>query len=332
MRLSAYIVLLCCLFFCRLNTRAMPADSLTLQGKLICIDPGHGGTAETDVYRKGPQGEREEWINLRVALLLKDKLEQKGARVILTRNTDVFIKLEERSLEAIRQKAGLFLSIHHNATADSSVNFPIIYFHGAVSENKAGVQLGTLLGLAFQQQLYRKPVPVCLASDYVIFPARGAAVLRNTYGIPAVLAEASFFTNPSEEQRLMQSAHNEAEARAYLQAVEAFFRQGAAPILPESISLKIPPFQVLEEAGRTDALALNWAADFQKAMELVQKPRLQTDQEAFECFSRSASSFPDSYLAQQCHEQRAEILGRQNKTAAAETERLRAKEFYLLIP
>ena len=39
-----------------------------LAGRVICIDPGHGGTAESDAYRVGPAGEREEWINLRVAV------------------------------------------------------------------------------------------------------------------------------------------------------------------------------------------------------------------------------------------------------------------------
>jgi len=38
-----------------------------VSGKIICLDPGHGGTAKTDSFREGPTGEREEWINLRVA-------------------------------------------------------------------------------------------------------------------------------------------------------------------------------------------------------------------------------------------------------------------------
>ena len=48
-----------------------------LNGKIISIDPGHGGSAATDSYRQGPTGEREEWIDLRVGLLLKEILEQK---------------------------------------------------------------------------------------------------------------------------------------------------------------------------------------------------------------------------------------------------------------
>ena len=49
----------------------------SLKGKIISIDPGHGGSAATDSYRQGPTGEREEWIDLRVGLLLKEILERK---------------------------------------------------------------------------------------------------------------------------------------------------------------------------------------------------------------------------------------------------------------
>ena len=48
----------------------------SVSGKKICIDPGHGGTAETDTFRVGLLGEREEWVNLRVALMLKKMLKQ----------------------------------------------------------------------------------------------------------------------------------------------------------------------------------------------------------------------------------------------------------------
>ncbi len=51
-----------------------------LAGKIICIDPGHGGTSATDSFRVGPSGEREEWINLRVALHLKKMLEKKALK------------------------------------------------------------------------------------------------------------------------------------------------------------------------------------------------------------------------------------------------------------
>jgi N-acetylmuramoyl-L-alanine amidase len=306
-----------------------PTDPLPLLNKIICVDPGHGGTAATDHYRQGLNGEREEWINLRVALLLKEKLEAAGAKVILTRDTDVFVKLEDRAAMAVQQKADLLISIHHNATADTAVNFPIIYFHGAASENLAGVTFGRLLALAFENNFYRRKTPKSLLSDYVIFPSRGSSVLRNSYGIPGVLAEASFFTNPSEEQRLKQPAYNEAEAQAYLTGIQTFFLQKQREIKPEKISLQIPSFPVLEEAQRTNSIARNWMADAEKAIELSKKNDTAAYRAAYELFKRSATSFPDSYVSAMCHEQMAVLLKKMKQNDEAKIEELRTKEFFV---
>ena len=86
-----------------------------VEGKVIVIDPGHGGTAATDSYRVGPDGEREEWIDLRVGLLLRDLLEERGAKVLMTRTEDVIVLLADRSKLAVDNNADLFVSIHHNS-------------------------------------------------------------------------------------------------------------------------------------------------------------------------------------------------------------------------
>lgn len=307
------------------------ADSM-LKQKIICVDPGHGGTAATDHYRQGLNGEREEWVNLRVALLLKKKLEAQGAKVILTRDTDVFVKLEDRAALAISQKADLLISIHHNATADTAVNFPIIYFHGASSENLAGVALGKSLAMAFEKYFYRRPIPKSLVSDYVIFPSKGSSVLRNSYGIPGVLAEASFFTNPSEEQRLKQPAYNEAEAQTYLLGIQSYFMQKTNEIKPEKISLRIPPFPVLEEAQRTNSIARNWLNDYKEGRKICLKNDTASWKAAFELFKRSATSFPDSYVSAQCHQHMAVLLRKMKQDDEAKTEELRTREFFYDLP
>jgi N-acetylmuramoyl-L-alanine amidase len=78
-----------------------------LTGKTICVDPGHGGTALTDSYRVGPSGEREEWINLRVGLMLQKMLEEKGAKVLITRTEDKVVSLPDRAKLAVENKADL---------------------------------------------------------------------------------------------------------------------------------------------------------------------------------------------------------------------------------
>lgn len=304
-----------------------PASSLA--GKVICIDAGHGGTAQTDSFRAGPSGEREEWINLRVALILQEMLEERGAEVVMTRTADDAISLSRRAQLAKDHNADLFLSIHHNATADPEVNFPIIYFHGYASENIASVAFGKEIGRTLNQQLYEEPVPVSIVSDHTIFSGSGAAVLRETYGIPAVIAEASFFTNPDEEKRLKQYEHNKREAKVYLTAIENFFVKPVFPILEKNSLVDLPPFRAFQEAERMNAIALLWYQDFLKGKELMQEEDQKSLQRAYDLFTRSARSFPDSYVAKECHENRALLLEKLGRLEEAEIARKRSLEFYV---
>ncbi len=302
-----------------------------LAGKVICLDPGHGGTADIDFFRVGPGGEREEWINLRVALLLKGMLEERGARVLMTRTEDVQVELSARAQLAVENHADVFLSIHHNATADSTVNFPIIYFHGNASENGAGVALGSILARNLRKALFEGKGPASLVSDHAIFPESGANVLRNSYGIPAVIGEASFFSNPDEEKRLMSSDYNLMEAQAYLSSLDEFFSHEIPPIEEKYSHGEIPDFPVLEQAERMEEEALSWYKFFLRAQELQQNQDRAFLEEAYDLFTRSVRAFPDSNVAQQCHQNRAEILAKLGDEAGAELARRRAEEHYVTV-
>ncbi|KAA6441350.1 N-acetylmuramoyl-L-alanine amidase [Dyadobacter flavalbus] len=305
----------------------------TLKGKIICVDPGHGGTALTDSYRVGPAGEREEWINLRVGILLRKMLEEKGATVIMTRTEDKFVPLPDRAKLAVDNKADLFVSIHHNATADSTVNFPIIYFHGNASENVASVDFGKALASSLLKHLHKPGAPVSLVSDFTIFAESGASVLRNSYGIPGVLAEASFFTNAEEEQKLKQEEHNRKEAVAFTEALEVFFSKPVQKIAPKNSVLPvIPAFKVFQEAERMTPVAKRWHQDFLEGQKLMSKKDTASLRQAYDLFTRSARSFPDSYVAFQCHANRAEILKMSGKLQESAQEAQRVKEYYVNFP
>lgn len=321
-----------------------------LRGKVIVLDPGHGGTAATDQFRVGPAGEREEWINLRVAMELKALLEARGARVLLTRTTDVAVELKQRALLAVDNRADVFLSIHHNATADRSVNFPIIYYHANASGNAASVALGKNLGRRIAHALYGRDAdpPISVVSDHTIFPGSGAAVLRHSYGIPGVIGEASFFSNAEEEQRLKDPAYNRKEAEAYAAALEDFFAAPPPPVLDRYNGGQIPPLETLQEAERMEEAARRWREDFDAAEALIafanrdsargkeiaesETTRKEIDvarQKALDLYLRSARSFPDSPVARACHVRMAEILEAQGKPDEAALERRRVEEYYV---
>jgi len=265
----------------------------SLFGKRICIDPGHGGTATTDAYRVGMTGEREEWINLRVGLLLKELLEQAGAEVLMTRDLDVEVDLATRARMAKEFNSDLFISIHHNATADTSANFPIIYFHGSAKQNTASVNFSKLLVKEFWKQMYPKRMKnYSIVSDQVIFPKGGAAVLRQTYGIPAVIAEASFFSNPAEEQRLKSVTYNKQEALAYLKAIQEFFKKKHS-ILEKDID-DVLQIAVNQEAARMDKSALAWKSKLEKASLIIQSRQVAAYPEAEAYLLGILKSFPDN--------------------------------------
>ena len=88
--------------------------------RLVVIDPGHGGE---DSGAVGPGGTEEKDITLSLARLLAARIEKKlGCTVLLTRDRDVFIPLEERTAFANRHGADIFISIHANAALNKHAN------------------------------------------------------------------------------------------------------------------------------------------------------------------------------------------------------------------
>lgn len=100
----------------------------------IVIDPGHGGK---DPGAVGPRGEKEKDITLTVGKELAEKLEHDGFNVFLTRKTDVYIPLEERSAFANRKNADLFISIHLNANETESLRGIETYFLNLATDASA---------------------------------------------------------------------------------------------------------------------------------------------------------------------------------------------------
>ncbi|MER2560907.1 MAG: N-acetylmuramoyl-L-alanine amidase, partial [Myxococcaceae bacterium] len=94
------------------------AQQLGLKVKRVIIDAGHGGH---DTGAIGPTGVREKDVSLAVVLKLKEKLEAQGLEVVLTRDDDTFIALDERTRIANREHGDLFISIHCNAAPSKTL-------------------------------------------------------------------------------------------------------------------------------------------------------------------------------------------------------------------
>ncbi len=206
------------------------------QKRTIVIDPGHGGH---DPGAIGFMGIKEKDVNLEIARKLAQYLKEDGRfNVIMTRDRDVFITLQERARIALRNRADLFISIHANASpkgvsshAKGTYIFAIsseaaqrkkeqIVKNGEYSQlvlGGADVPLSArvvLADLAMDVTLYEgvnfaRKVSLNLSRnlsrdvEFKGIQRAGFAVLK-TPGIPSVLVEVGFITNP-EEALLMNS-------------------------------------------------------------------------------------------------------------------------------
>lgn len=177
----------------------------------IALDPGHGGLSHLPGYKRGPSGKQEAVMNLNVALELKGFLERAGATVVLTRADDRFVALAERAEIAERAGCDFLISLHHNAADNPQVNYASVYYHLYPDYSPASMDLARSIYFGLVEALRLPQVASDgLLSDKMIYPD-GFGLLRRIR-LPAVLLESSFFSNPTEEKRLMDRRYNRREA------------------------------------------------------------------------------------------------------------------------
>lgn len=168
---------------------------------VIVIDAGHGG-----FDRGGIAGQRvsEKMMNLDVAQRLKSVLQAYGYRVVMTRDTDVFLPLGTRVAIANQYRDAVFVCVHFNATPRRGANGIETYFYSSQS-----------LGLASAIHYYVNRVAPTPNRGV---RRRGFYVLRNTR-VPSVLVECGFLTNPTEAQYAQSAAYRQQLADAIARGV-----------------------------------------------------------------------------------------------------------------
>jgi N-acetylmuramoyl-L-alanine amidase len=166
-----------------------------LAGKLVVLDPGHGGN---DTGAIGPDGIEEKWVTLPIATKAAQLLRQEGAEVIMTRTGDTNPDLYARTDIANLAEADVFVSIHGNSyPSDPSIGGTGTYIYAPSPVIAPGQQLNVRLRLAN-----------CLQNTLVaalrLHNSRGIfddnlEVLRNAQ-MPAALVEVAFLSNRREER------------------------------------------------------------------------------------------------------------------------------------
>lgn len=199
---------------------ALPASAIagSLSGRTIVIDPGHGGIDGGATAF----GRVEKNLTLPISLDLSALLRGAGARVILTRSSDAYVSLANRSAIANAAGADAFVSIHGNALSDPSYSGVTTYY-GPSSGYVTGVtrSVGLVTGsraLALDVQAAARARTG--AVDRGVQPAN-YWVLGNAR-MPAILIETGFITNPAEGQRLATPGYQEALAAGIANGLARF--------------------------------------------------------------------------------------------------------------
>ena len=209
-----------------------PPYARCLKGFRICLDPGHGGYGHLKGYKATTSGYQESEMDLTVARHLRDFLVKSGVTVTMTRDGDWDLKKDYN--EALHARAefpqinnsDMFISMHHNAHSRKDANFSSAFYHAFPGYLYSNVDLGRYIVDELEYWL-RLPefANDGLYSDYLIYEDSGFAVLRYTK-VPAILIEASFFSNPEEEKRLRDPEYLKREAWAYYLGIAKYIRNG----------------------------------------------------------------------------------------------------------
>ena len=224
------------------------AQQLGLCVKRIVVDAGHGGK---DPGAIGPTGLKEKDVVLKIAKKVTSRLKKKlGCRVILTREQDRFLSLEQRTAIANAKKADLFVSIHANAAPNRKIRGVETFFlNFALDEDAMRVaarenatvsrRIGELKNILNDIMKNAKVDESSRLAGYIQKEVVGSLRKKYTYvknrgvkqapffvligaRMPSILVEVSFISNRKEEKRLKNDSYLDRVAEGIVNGIESY--------------------------------------------------------------------------------------------------------------
>ncbi|WP_231701808.1 stage II sporulation protein D [Crassaminicella thermophila] len=188
-----------------------PSINKPLTGKIIVLDPGHGGDNTEDVV--GPTGLREKDVNLSISLKLAKLLRDAGAEVYETRTEDVYVPLSKRADLANKVRPHFFLSIHQNSFANPNISGSEIYHY-------RGDREGEILAGFILEELWEELGTIrrgVKTADFYLLREVRCSVLQ---------IETAFITNLEEEKKLRDEKFQYRVAEAIAKGLMKYYRYG----------------------------------------------------------------------------------------------------------
>jgi len=178
-----------------------------VSGRVVCLDPGHGGTQKGAISLTG---EMEKDLNLFLAFRVRNLLEKKGVKVVLTREGDETLSMDERKEFALDSKADMLVSIHCNA---------------------GGTALKSLGTACYYKYSQNRELARCLYERLTAIEGLGQFGLTGNFNFtlaamtecPSVLVETAFLSNMPDEELLLSTEGQERIAHAIASGIEDYF-------------------------------------------------------------------------------------------------------------
>ncbi len=235
------------------NRSLTPFIPSYLKNKIIVIDPGHGGK---DSGAVGYQNRQEKVAILEIGKKLKKELQKRGFKVYLTRETDTFIGLRERTKFANKKMADIFISIHANAAPNKKSYLTMkgieTYFlspakserakNAAALENKSDMKEMDFFSKEIFLNFYNREKIISSNKLAIDVQAGILKNLRKKYKrivdggvregpfwvlvgaqMPAILIETGYITNPTDAKRLFNPFFQKVLAKGIADGIESYF-------------------------------------------------------------------------------------------------------------
>lgn len=189
--------------------------------EVVVIDAGHGGS---DPGKIGVNDALEKDINLSIAHKVKEKLEEKGISVVMTRETDDGLyqetdsnkkraDMQNRCKIIAESKCQIAVSIHQNSYHEEGVSGPQVFYYETSVE---GQRLATLLQSELIEQLLPQKERTAKPNDSYYLLKKAVC--------PIVIVESGFLSNWNEAQQLVTEEYQQKVAKAIADGVEKYFK------------------------------------------------------------------------------------------------------------
>ena len=198
------------------------SDKVEKKGYTVVLDAGHGSS---DSGKVGINGVLEKDINLSISKKTKKYLEEKGIRVVMTRDKDESLAEGENGNRKVQDmkarvkrindtKPDLAVSIHQNSYSDPEISGPQVFYYESSQEGKA-------LAEALQDSLNQKLEP---PRPRIVKGNTSYYLLKRSEGT-LVIVECGFLTNPREAELLQSAEYQEQIAQAVSEGIQRYVKE-----------------------------------------------------------------------------------------------------------